>query len=572
MKYSDFVEVYEELGSTTKKLEKVDILAKFLPKLVGNEEWIYLLRGRVFPGYDEREFGISGKLALKAISKASGVSGDKIAEMLKKVGDLGDIADELIGKKKQSTLFTKKLTVDKVFGNLKGLVEIEGKGSVDKKLNLIVELLTNSSGKGAKYVVRILLNDLRVGVADGILREGIKKTYFEDEDEMSDRIESAIDRVNDFAEILKLAKKGRKALEKVQIVPGRPIKVMLPVKVTNLKEGIRIVGTPLAVEHKYDGFRVMINYDGKNINLFTRKLDNVTNQFPDVVEIVKKYVKGKSFVLDSEVVGYGIVNGKKKYKPFEAISQRIRRKYDIDQIIKKLPVEINVFDIVFHNGKSKIDTPFHERRKLLEKVVKTKEWKIKLSKQFVTDNEKQILKFYKEALKIGEEGIMLKKLDAPYRPGRRVGYMAKMKPQEADLDLVIVGAEYGSGKRSGGLTSYIVACKDPRKKGRFLEVGKVSSGLKEKAEEGTSYGEMDKLLQPLIIKSKGEGVEVKPKIVVSVTYQNVQPSPRYSSGYAMRFPTITHYRPERGIHDIATIDDIKKELNRMQKNWKKGLG
>ena len=457
--------------------------------------------------------------------------------------------------------------MDKVFENLRKLVELVGKGSVDKKISLISELLTSASGEEAKYIVRTLLNDLRVGVADALLRDAIAESYFPGE-QARELIEEAYEKVNDFALILSLAKKGKKVLEEVEVVPGRPIKVMLPVKVTSLEEAFRICGKPLAVEHKYDGFRVLINKDqhGK-ISLFTRRLDNVTKQFPDIVEAIKKRVKAKSFILDSEIVGYEPKT--KKYKPFEAISQRIKRKHNIHEIIKKLPVEVNVFDIIYLDGESTINVLFSKRRKLLERIVKPERLKIRLSTQFVSDNEKAVLQFYKEALKIGEEGIMLKKLDAVYRSGRRVGYMVKMKPEAKDLDLVIVGAEYGRGKRSGGLTSYIVAC---RLDNKFLEVGKASSGLKEKEGEGTSYKEMDKILQPLIINEKKSVVYVKPKVVVSVTYQNIQPSPRYSSGFALRFPKITNYRPERGTHDIATADDIKKEFARMQKVRKGGRG
>jgi DNA ligase-1 len=568
MQYSQFVELYEDLASTSKKLEKAEILSKFLPKLKGKEEFIYLLRGRVFPGYDEKEFGISTQLAIKAISKATGSTKETIVEHFKKIGDLGDVAEKLIETKKQTTLVRMNLTVDKLFKNFRMLVEITGKGTVEKKVNYIVELLTSASGKSAKYIIRTVLNDLRVGVADGILRDGIAKTYFkEEEKEGSELIESALDKINDFSEVLKLASKGRNELEKVEIVPGRPIKVMLPVKVTNLEEAFRICGKPLAVEHKYDGFRVLINYDGKEISLFTRRLDNITKQFPDVVEVIKKHVNGKSFVLDSEIVGYD--PKKKKYLPFEAISQRIRRKHEIEKLVKKLPVEINLFDIVYHNGKSVIDYEFKNRRKLLEKIVKSEKLKIKLSTQFVSSDEKKIMKFYKNALKIGEEGVMFKKIDAPYRPGRRVGFMVKLKPVAEDLDLVIVGAEYGKGKRSGGLTSYALACKSGKD---FLEVGKVSSGLKEKEELGTSYKEMDKLLRPLIINEMGKGVKVKPKIVLSITYQNLQPSSNYNSGFALRFPKITSYRPERGIDDIATLEEIKKEFIRMSRLRKKGLG
>ncbi|HIG52137.1 TPA: ATP-dependent DNA ligase [Candidatus Pacearchaeota archaeon] len=568
MQYSQFVELYEDLASTSKKLEKAEILSKFLPKLKGKEEFIYLLRGRVFPGYDEKEFGISTQLAIKAISKATGSTKETIVEHFKKIGDLGDVAEKLIETKKETTLVRMNLTVDKLFKNFRMLVEITGKGTVEKKVNYVVELLTSASGKSAKYIIRTVLNDLRVGVADGILREGIAKTYFKKEEkEGSELIESALDKINDFAEVLKLASKGKNELKKVEIVPGRPIKVMLPVKVTNLEEAFRICGKPLAVEHKYDGFRVLINYNGKEISLFTRRLDNVTKQFPDVVKVVKKHVNGKSFVLDSEIVGYD--PKKKKYLPFEAISQRIRRKHEIDRLVKKLPVEITLFDIVYHNGQSIIDYKFKDRRKLLEKIVKSEKLKIRLSTQFVSSDKKKIMKFYKNALKIGEEGVMFKKIDAPYRPGRRVGFMVKLKPVAEDLDLVIVGAEYGKGKRSGGLTSYTLACKSGKD---FLEVGKVSSGLKEKEELGTSYKEMDKLLRPLIINEIGKGVKVKPKIVLSITYQNLQPSSNYNSGFALRFPKITSYRPERGIDDIATLEEIKKEFIRMSRLRKKGLG
>ena len=558
MKYSKLVEIYEALAATTKKLEKATILSKGLITFKGNEELIYFFRGKVFPDYDEREFGISTQLVIKAISKSAGVPESNVVAKFKKIGDLGEVAQELINRKSQSALFSNSLTIRKVFDNLRKLVDITGKGSVDKKMSLIVELLT-SSGIEAKYIVRTLLNDLRVGVADGIMRDAIAEAFFE-EPEAKDIVESAYDKVNDWAYVMKLCEKGKSALEKVKVVPGKPMKVMLPIKITELSEAFRICGKPLAVEHKYDGFRVLINKEENgNVSLFTRRLDNVTNQFPDIVEIVKSNVTAKSFIIDTEAVGFD--SKTKKYKPFEAISQRIKRKYHIEKLIKELPVEVNVFDLMFYNGESTIDLAFSERRKLIEKIIVPKNFAIKLSKQFISDDEKSILDFYKEALRIGEEGIMLKRLDAPYRPGRRVGYMVKMKPEARDLDLVITGAEYGTGKRAGGLTSFYVAC--AKGGGNFVEIGRVSSGLKEKENsEGTSYTEMDKLLQPLITEEKGRHVKVKPKIVVSVTYQNIQKSPTYSSGFALRFPRITHYRPDYHIKDIATLEDIEKEVRK----------
>lgn len=558
MKYSQLCEVYEALGSTTKRLEKIDILADFLKKLYkeksSDDKWIYLLRGRVLPDYDGREFGISTQLIMKVISKSSGVSLEEVGKKFNEIGDLGEVAQKLMSNKKQSTLSFKSLDVGKVFDNLNKIFSLEGKGSVDRKIALVSELLGNAKGNEAKYIIRTVLNDLRVGVADSTLREGIAAAFFgEDRKEISEKLESAYELNNDFAELFEAAAKGKKALDKITLVPGKPMSVMLPVKVTDINEGFRICGEKVALEHKYDGFRMVISFDGKEVKLFTRRLEDVTMQFPDVSEVVKSHVKAKSFIIDCEVVGYD--SKTKKYRPFEYISQRIKRKYHVDKLIKELPVEINVFDVMYYNGESIMQKPFYERRKILEKIIKRENFKIRPSEQIITDSVKKAEEFYKNALKIGEEGIMFKKIDAPYHHGRRVGYIVKMKPEKKDLDLVITAAEHGTGKRAGWLTSYIISCKHGDD---FVEVGKVSSGLKEKEEEGTSYQEMTNLLKPLIIREEGRRVSVKPKLVVSVNYQNIQKSPTYASGFALRFPKITSYRPDRHTRDIASLEDIKK--------------
>ena len=565
MKYSEFVEVYERLSKTTKRLEKTDILSEFLKKLSkdDDEEWIYLIRGKVLPDYDSREFGVSGQLIIKVISKASGVSSEIIGQKFNKLGDLGEVAEELMKNRKQAPLYSKKLTVDKVFDNLRKLFDLDGKGSVDKKTSLIAELLTNSNGTEAKWIVRTVLGDLRIGVADSTLRDSLAEAFdSENKKELAHKIEDVYDLNNDFGEIFRALKKGKKELDKISLSPGKALNVMLPVKVTEISEAFRICGKPAALEHKYDGFRVVITKKDDEIKLFTRRLEEVTNQFPDVIEVVRKNIKGKDFIVDSEVVGYDPIT--KKYKPFEAISQRIRRKYHIDDLIKKLPVEINAFDVIYLDGKSLVEKTFKERRKILEKIIKISNFKIRTSTQIVTDSEEKAMEFYHKALDLGEEGIMIKKLDSVYKPGRYIGHMVKMKPEAKDLDLVITSAEYGTGKRAGWLTSYIVAC---HKEGKYLNVGKVASGLKEKeSENGTTYSEMTELLKPLIISEKGNRVKVKPKIVVSVTYQNIQKSPTYSSGFAMRFPRITHYRPDRNIKDIASLKDIEKETK--TNDWK----
>ncbi|MCW8965211.1 MAG: ATP-dependent DNA ligase, partial [Candidatus Pacearchaeota archaeon] len=337
----------------------------------------------------------------------------------------------------------------------------------------------------------------------------------------------------------------------------------------DIEDALKNVGSPCAVEYKYDGFRLLIHKNGDDVKLFTRMLENVTNQFPEVKEYVLKYIKGKSFILDSEAVGYN--KKTKKYTDFQAISQRIRRKYNIDKLQKELPVEINVFDILSYNGKSQLDVVFEKRSKLLRRVLKEHPYKIITSKQIITGDKKKIKKFYKDALKDNQEGVMLKKLDAEYKPGRRVGHMVKIKPDERDLDLVITGAEWGTGKRKGWLSSFILSCKG-KKRGEYLEIGKVGTGIREKVgDSGLSFEELTDLLKPLIVGEKNKVVQIKPKIVVSVTYQEIQKSPNYNSGWALRFPRFTALRiGDKSLSEIADIDEVVEDFNLQKRNYKYG--
>jgi DNA ligase-1 len=562
MQYSELVEVYQQLEATSKRLEKTSILAAFLKKLKheGNKEIVYLVQGRIFPDYDQREIGISTQLIIKALAKSVGMPEHNIVNEWKLIGDLGKVAEKLVEKKKQHTLYSKRLTAEKVLDNLRKLTEFIGKGTVEKKMGLIAELLTSASPSEAKYIVRTILNDLRIGVGTGVLRDAITEACYNDK-EMTEKVQAAYDMTTDFALVFELACKGKKDIEEVEIYPGRPLKVMLFLKVKDIKEGFEAVGKPAAIEYKYDGFRMMIHKTKKHeIKIFTRRLDEVTSQFPEVKGYVEKYVKGDTYILDSEAVGYD--SKTMKYRPFQDISQRIKRKYNIEKLQKELPIEVNVFDILYYNGKNLLKMPFIERRKIIEKAVTEKRGKIKLAEEIITDNETKAQDFYKQALKIGEEGVMIKKLEAPYKPGARVGSGVKLKPEENEFDLVIVKAEYGTGKRAGWLTSYTVAC---RQGSKLLEIGKFSTGLKEKEEEGSSFIELTKLLKPLIIEEHGREVSVKPKIVVTVRYQNIQQSPTYGSGYAMRFPRFVMLRPDRSVNDIATLAEVERDARKQQR-------
>lgn len=582
MDYSKLAEYYNELEGTSKRLEKTYIVTKVLKEAIkekDHEPLINLIRGKVFPAWDERKIGVSDKIIIKALATSTGNSNDKIVKLFSKLGDLGLVASELTKDKKQTTLHTKKLTVEIVYKNIQSLAELEGEGTVNKKVSLMSELLTSASPMEAKYIVRLILEQMRIGIAESTLRDSIVWCFFGEKlklnyvketnelilpennrteyDSFAEKIQRGYDITNDYAEVFRIVKEeGIKGLEKVSLKSGKPINIMLFQKAKDIEEAFEIVGKPAAFEFKYDGFRLQVhNHDGK-ITLYTRRLENVTKQFPDVVEVIKRGVKGNKFILDSEVIG--IDPKTKAWLPFQAISQRIRRKYDIEKIAKDVPVMINVFDIMSYNNENMLNTPFVRRRHLIEKIVPKIPEKLQPAKQIVTDKIEEAQKFYEESLSLGNEGIMAKNLSSEYKPGSRVGYGIKIKPVLETLDLVIVKADYGEGRRAGWFTSYTVACYD-NKKENLLEIGKVSTGLKEKEnEEGTTFDEMTKILKHLVISSEGKGIIVKPKVIVEVAYEEVQKSHEYSSGYALRFPRFLRLREDKSLKDINTLKEVEK--------------
>lgn len=566
-----------ELEKNPKRLGKTYHLSKFIAK-VPSDDLPYvmaLLRGRVFPPYDQSKIGVSTQLMLKALNLVTAKPIAKIEDEWRKIGDLGDVAKKLTGKKAQATLFSESLTVKKVVENIQKLARLEGPGTVDQKVKLIAELLSSSTPEEARFITRTILEELRVGVADGTLRDAIVWAFFskdaglkydesaedfealnrEEYTALQEAVQSAYDVCNDFAHVAALARDhGRKGLEKAELTVGVPIKVMLAQKEETANDALLRVGVPSDVEYKYDGFRMQIHVMDGKIRLFTRRLEEVTKQFAEVVGVVREHIVGKSFIIDCEAVGFDPKT--KRYLPFQSISQRIRREYDIAEMAKKFPVELNVFDIVFHDGKSLLALPFKDRRALLERMVKEKPQKIVLARRIIAHSLKDVESFYHESLKAGNEGVMLKALDAPYKPGARVGFMVKLKPVMETLDLVIVAAEWGEGKRANWLSSFTLACWDEHD-GVLVEIGRVGTGIKEKDEEGLSFNQLTELLRPLISQQKGRDVTVKPEIVVEVNYEEIQKSPTYSSGYALRFPRVVRLRSDRTADEISTLGFVE---------------
>jgi len=558
MDYSVLAEYYEKLENTPSKLKKSKILSELFSKTPANllPKVVLLIQGIVYPKFTQMELGIATQMMMRAIAKATGFKIEEVEKKFKETGDLGLATEKCLIKPKQVTLLKKKLTVDFVFEKLKNLATITGKGSQEKKLNLIAELFVSAKPKEARYVARTILEELRVGVAEGIIRDAIVQSFLLkkssskiEKEKATEAVDYAWNILSDFGEVAHIAKeKGESGLRKIEVKIGMPIQVMLGLAAENIKEVVNKFGKVIS-EYKYDGMRVQIHKKGEKIWVYTRRLEDVTKQFPDIVQLCKKGLKSEECIVEGEALGID----KKTGSPisFQKLSQRIHRKYDIEQMVKEIPVQVNLFDIIYLNGKMMIDKPLIERRKILEKIVNPIPGKFQLAKEIVTDDMKVLEKFYKDALAARQEGVMLKVLDSHYVFGRHVEGWYKIKPTMESLDLVIVGATWGEGARTNWLTSYELACRDSDT-GKFLRCGMMSTGLSEE-----EYKIMTEELKKLILNEKGKNITVRPRIVLEVGYQEIQKSPNYESGFALRFPRFIRIRDDKGPEEVDTMERVK---------------
>ena len=436
------------------------------------------------------------------------------------------------------------------------MATIAGEGSQDKKLNLISELIISAKPNEVVYIVRTILGELRVGAAEGIIRDAIVKAFLANEKSTKEGIEKAKEAVDyswnllsDFSEVAQIAsEKGIDGLKKVKIKVGKPIQVMLGLAAEKIEDVTKEFGKVIA-QYKYDGMRVVIEKKGDKFWLFTRRQEDITHQFPDIVELAKKSLKASECIVEGEAIG---IDAKTNTPiPFQILGQRIHRKYDIKKMAKEIPMQMNLFDIIYIDGKMLLDEPLKTRMEILEKNIKIIPRKLQLAKTIVTDDIKKLEKFYKEALADNQEGLMLKVPNSTYSFGRHVGAMYKIKPTMENLDLVVIGATWGEGMRSKWLTSYELACRDPNT-GKFLSCGNMSTGLNE-----DEYNEMTVMLKKLIVSEEGKTIIVKPKIVLEVGYQEIQKSPNYESGFGLRFPKFIGLREDKGPDEADTIERVK---------------
>lgn len=563
--FREFAETCQAIEKISSTIDTTNRVADLLKKVDVEElpTTTHFIMSKVFPVWSGKQLGIGTSLLYTSLSKASGMPVKSIQTLVRTTGDIGDAALLILKeKRKNQVTFSSFLeeppefSIMEVYNRFKIASEASGKGSQEVKIRNLQYLFNSSTPREAKYIARLALEELRIGVGEGVVRDAIAKAF----SVPADVVEHAFMVTNDLGIVAATAKEGGlEALERLGIEINRPIKMMLSQISPDINADIKEM-KEAAVEWKFDGARVQVHKDGDSVTLFSRKLDNVTDSLPDLVEIVRKHVKAESAILDGEAVA---VDEDGKPRAFQEILKRFRRKYNVEEKALGIPIQLNLFDIMYLNGKTLIDLPLIERRKLLESCVESSVEDSKaicVDKQVITGDLEVIEQIYREALEAGHEGLVIKNPNSIYSPGKRGKNWLKKKPLMETLDLVVVGAEWGFGRRANLIGSYTVACYDPKTL-RFLQVGKVGTGLTDE-----QLKELTEMLSGLMEGGEAGGVfAIRPKIVLEIAFEEIQKSPNYNSGFALRFPRFVRIRDDKAPEEVDTIQRIGKVYSQQLK-------
>ncbi|MCE8427956.1 MAG: ATP-dependent DNA ligase [Candidatus Methanoperedens sp.] len=543
--FKDFAEVCKRVESISGSLEMTSIVAEFFRKVDDDELGMatHFIMGRIFPIWSEEESGIGQSLLYSAISKISSLPVKRIEELVRDTGDPGHAAEKAIASRKtHMTFFSEsELTISEVYSRLQTIARLSGKGSQTAKIKNLQYLFSSAIPIEIVYIARLAIEEMRIGVGEGIVRNAIAEAF----NVPADLIERGILLTNDFGLVAYTAKKeGVQGLEKLGVILGRPIKVMLAQVASSIQEAIGEMKN-VAVEWKFDGARVQIHKRGNHITIYSRKLENVTSSLPDIVRSIRLNILTENVILDGEVVALG---NDDRPMAFQELLKRFRRKYEISSTAARIPLILDLFDIMFLNGENLLDKPLTVRRKKLEEICD----KNILAKQTITDDPGVIEKAYNDALAAGHEGVMLKNPDSLYSPGKRGKNWLKLKPIMETLDLVVTGGEWGEGRRANLIGSYLLACRDIEMD-RFLSIGRVATGITDAQLE-----ELTDIFKDLVISENGIHVDFEPKIVFEVAFEEIQKSQNYDSGYALRFPRLVNVRSDKSVEDADSIERVEQ--------------
>ncbi len=548
-----FAEICAKIESIPGSLDMTDVVSGMLKEIEEEELPIVtnFVMGTVFPTWSSKLLGIGNRTLYTALAKSAGTSEREIEDIIRKTGDIGETAVEALKRDSSSQLTfdsyieeEKELTILEVYERLNQMADASGKKSQATKVKNLQYLFNATTPIEARYLSRLVIEDMRIGVGEGIVRDSISKAF----EVPVDMVERAFMLTNDLGTVAVAAKHGgEEEVAKLDLQLNRPIRMMLAQITPSIESAINDIGK-IAVEWKFDGARVQIHKNGDKIRIFSRRLEDVTASLPDIVAAVEDRVKIESVILDGEAVA---VDENGRPRAFQEILKRFRRKYDVENAVKSIPLTLNLFDILYLNGKSLLDMGLQERREKLIECVDN-DSHIHVDSQIITDDDEEIQRIYEEALSAGHEGIMLKNPDAPYSPGKRGKNWLKKKPIMETLDLVVIGAEWGYGRRANLIGSYALAAYEPES-GRFLPIGKVATGITDE-----KLAELTVMFNDLIIMESGTQIEIRPEIVFEIAFEEIQKSSNYESGYALRFPRLVGVREDKSPEEAETIERISQ--------------
>lgn len=566
MKFQELANYFEKLEATSSRLALIDILAELFKKAPADEidKIVYLTQGRIAPFFEATEIGMAERTVADAIGRAYGTSKDSVLKLYSKLGDMGLVVEQLSSKSKVKS---SKLTVQEVFETLNQIAKTKGEGTVEKRLSLFSGLLQKTDSTSVKHLARIPLGNNRLGIGDPTVLDGMALAILGDRSKRK-LLEGAYNRTSDLGLIAKtLSSGGLSAVQNLKITVGRPIRSELCERLPNPEkviEKLKIVNS----QYKYDGFRVQIHKMGKTVKMFSRNLEDMTHMFPELIKGTLEQVKAKDVILDTEALAYNPES--QEFLPFQETTKR-RRKYNIAEMQKSLPLKAFVFDILYVDGKSLIDTPLSERLKLLKEIVQGDEILIPSIGDVISDDKKLKI-MLDDAISKGLEGLVVKRTDSFYEAGGRNFNWVKLKRHSSGelqdtIDCVILGYIYGRGKRTEfGAGALLVGVYDP-KKDEFVTVSRIGTGLSDE-----EWREIHKRADRIKVSHKPPRVNsliepsvwVNPQIVIEVLADEITRSPVHTAGkvgdepgYALRFPRLVSFRTDdRRPEDATTVREL----------------
>ena len=549
MQFSFFAETCASLEEQSGRLDMKHAISTILPSLSVEDLPIFIrfLMGKIFPDWSPQKLGIGPNLLYEAVAYVAGTKKAALIDLINRTGDAGLAIEQFLSTKEQTAFFTEDLSLTEVYAACTRIASSAGGRSQRERLLVLRQLFGNVSPVEARYLARLILGELRIGIGEGTVRDAIAEACAVE----PAQVEHAMQALNDLGEVALRARVGEEGLIHLSIAPFRPVKMMLS-QAGTIPDMLTAHGE-VAVEFKYDGTRFQFHKEGKTCRIYSRKLEEVTDAIPEVGEALLG-ATDHDVILDGEVIAIG-ADGRPL--PFQTVLRRFRRKHGIAAAREAITLIPRVFDILYCDGETLIDLPFQERRAILSKTLSP----TYLAPQQVLCSAEAIDHLYHKALAEGHEGVMLKDLMSLYSPGVRGKHWVKIKPEVETLDLVVIGAEWGEGRRARTFGSFLLACLD---QGLFRAVSKVATGISDE-----QLQELYALFKDLVIAGSGNTVTLEPTVVFEVGYAEIQKSPSYESGYALRFPRFVRVRDDKAVEEIETLENLTTRYQ-AQKTWING--